>query len=105
MGRRLAAQISLLNFFVGQQVLSGIGQNDLTGLHNVATISSVQSDLGVLLNEQDGSTVLIDIGNSAEDLLGDQRSQTQRRLVQQKQSGCVPAQPSSEMMKGRASLP
>ena len=60
-------------------------QSDLTVLHNIAMVCSIQSDLGVLLNEQNGGALLTDLHDILENILNDDGSQTQRRLVQQQQ--------------------
>src|ERR1035437_2267475 len=82
---RLSAQVRLLDFFVRRQVRRGVGQDDLTGLEDVATTGHLESHLSVLLDQQDRGSLGVDVLDDGEDLLDQDRREAHRRLVEQQQ--------------------
>ena len=53
---------------------------------HVAAVGQLQRLVGVLLDEEDGHPLLAQLFNGVEDLLNDDRRQTERRLIQQQQA-------------------
>src|SRR5665811_1207716 len=66
---RLCAEVRLLDLFVRRQVRRGVGQDDLTGLEDVATTGYLESHLSVLLDQQDRGSLGVDVLDDGEDLL------------------------------------
>ena len=60
---------------------------DLAGLQHVGTVGDLQGHFGVLLHQQHGHAVAVDLADDLEDLLDQQRRQAHGRLVQQQHLG------------------
>src|SRR5699024_1601343 len=55
------AQIGLLYRLVGEQLPAGTGEGDAPGLQHIAHVGDAQGHVGVLLDEQDGDPLLVDL--------------------------------------------
>ena len=67
---RSAAQIGFFHCLVLQQLLAGAGGDDLACLQHIAPVGHGQGHLGVLLHQQDGGAVLVQVLDDLNDLLG-----------------------------------
>src|SRR5262245_10673138 len=83
-GGLLLPQIELAHVLVFTELVAGAFQHDAAGLQNVAVVRGLECHVGVLLDQQHGDALLgIEAMDDAEDLLGQDRRQTERRLVEQ----------------------
>ena len=82
-----AAQVGSLYLFALQEDGASTGQDDVSGLQHITSISTLERFSGVLLDEQDGAPFTLEIHNSAEDFIHQQRRQTEGRLIQHQELG------------------
>ncbi len=59
----------------------------MTVFHHIAAIGQLERLVGVLLDQEDGYAISAQLFDDVEDLLNDDRRQSQRRLVKQQQLG------------------
>src|SRR4051794_2689618 len=76
------AQVRLADLLVVAQRLGLVGEHDVARLHDVAAVRSLQRHQRVLLDEQDGGSLRIDLADDLEDLVHEDRRQPERRLVE-----------------------
>src|SRR6266545_8197405 len=72
------AEIGLADGLVGPKVGGRARQHDLARLEDVAAMGDVQRLQGVLLDEKDRRSLLVDLLDDGEDLLNEDRGQPQR---------------------------
>ena len=65
---KLCAKICFFYILVGQQLCACAGQADAPGLQHIAVIRGLQGHVGVLLDEQDGHALLVDLPDDLEDI-------------------------------------
>src|SRR5262249_51162889 len=81
-------QVGLPHGVVDRQLVGGSLGHDVATPQHVAASGEVQSEGGVLLDEQHGRVgVLVDLAQPVEQLLGHHRGQAEGRLVEQEQLG------------------
>src|SRR3990170_4320945 len=68
---------------IGCQVGGGVGEDHPAGLEHVTAVRDFERLLGVLLHEQHRRPLGVDLANDAEDLLDEDRGETQRGLVEE----------------------
>src|SRR4051794_36212030 len=72
-GRDLLAEVGRTDPVVGEQLLARAGEHDLAGLQDVAAAGQPQGLGGVLLDDQHGDSLGVDLPDDVEDLPDDQR--------------------------------
>ena len=75
----VAAQVGLADGLVSQQFLAGAFQGDAAGLHHVAHVGNLQGHVGVLLDEQDGDALAVDLLDDLKDALDHDGGQAPER--------------------------
>ena len=75
------ALIGLLHVLVFQQIPAGAGKGDATGLQYIAQVRDLQGHVGVLLDEQHGDPLLVDLLDDLKDPLDHQGGQPQGGLI------------------------
>ena len=78
---RLAAEVGVAYLGVVEQLFTAAAHDDVAVLQHVAAISQLQRLVGVLLDKEHGHAIFAQLLDDVEDLLDDDRRQTQRRLV------------------------
>src|ERR1039457_2459028 len=80
-------EIGRAHFGPRQELRAGALHGDRSVDHHIAAVSELQRMKSVLLDEKDRqSLALVEIGDDLEDLLDDERRQTERRLVQEQKT-------------------
>src|ERR687886_195096 len=79
------AQIRFAHLRVFAQLLGGGRLYDSAGLEDVAVGGDLQGDVGVLLDEQDGRALFVDLLDGMEDSLHQHRREAHRGLVQEEE--------------------
>src|SRR5439155_5892343 len=82
----LGAEERRLDLVVGEQVCARPRQRDLTRLQHVPTRRDAQRLVHVLLDQQHGGALRIDLRDGVENRPHQERRETQRRLVEQQQA-------------------
>src|SRR3984893_10844877 len=86
----LGAEIEFLDVLGMHQPLATVVHDDAADFQHIAIMRRLQRDLGVLLDNQDRHALLLGVPlDDGENLLHQDRRQTQRRLVEQQQRGAV----------------
>ena len=78
----IEAEVYLLNLLVLAQGLRVVGENDVPRLHHVAAVGRVEGHQRVLLDEEDGRSLVVDLTDDLEDLLDEDRREAHRGLVE-----------------------
>src|SRR5919198_4916224 len=81
----LLAEVRLADLLVGEQARGVVLEDDPAGLDHVAAVGQAQGLGRVLLHQQDGGALLVDLPDGVEDALDHDRGQPHRRLVEQQQ--------------------
>ncbi len=68
-----------------QEVLSGAGEDDLADFHDVAVVGQGERGLGVLLDEQDGGALGLELLDGGHDFLHHDRGEAHAGLVEHEQ--------------------
>src|SRR3954447_18649417 len=76
------AKIRLSHLFVPEKRLRFVRECHLAGLEDVAAARHLERHHRVLLDEQDGRALLVDLHDRLEDALDEDRGEPHRRLVQ-----------------------
>src|SRR5690606_21472697 len=84
---RAQAEVELPDVLVFEQLAGRLVQDDLAGLHDVAVRGDRQRHGGVLLDQQYGRTLLVDLDDQVPDLFHEPRSGAEDRLVRQEVLG------------------
>src|ERR1700716_4719166 len=81
-----AFEMSGTNVRTGQQLAAAPRQRDHAVDHDIAAMGELERVVGVLLDQEHGDPVArIEVAQDAENLLGDQRRQPERGLVEQQE--------------------
>src|SRR5882672_2855862 len=83
----LMPEVRSANVVVPQELPTVSCQRDRSGLQHVTVVGDGQGLVGVLLDEQHGGAVVVNLANDAKDLLHEHRGQAERGLVQKHQPG------------------
>src|SRR3989440_7103633 len=83
----LDAEIRPLNVGAFEEHLGRAFLDDAPGLQHVAAIGDGEGLGGVLLDQQDGRALAVDVTNDVEDLVDEDRRQSQRGLVEEQHLG------------------
>src|ERR671917_1086071 len=83
------AQVRLADLRVLAQLLGGGGVDDGAGLQDVAAGGDLEGDVRVLLDEEDGGALGVDLLDDVEDALDEDGSQAHRGLVEEEQLGAA----------------
>src|SRR5580765_1405668 len=78
-------KIRLSHLFVAEKRLRVVRESHLAGLEHVATARHLERHHRVLLDEQDGRALLVDLDDRLEDPLDEDRGEPHRRLVEQQE--------------------
>ena len=81
------AQIRFFHFLVGQQLRAGAGHGDVSRLQHVGQVRDLQRHVGVLLDQQHGDALAVDLPDDGEDVLHHQGRKAQGGLIQHHQLG------------------
>src|SRR6266508_1046911 len=84
--RAAGAEIGALDDLVFRQLPRRAAERDAPLLHQEELMGDLQRHVGVLLDEEDGGPVAIELGDDVEDLGDDQRRQAERGLVHQQEA-------------------
>src|SRR5690349_15713713 len=76
------AEIGAFDLGMAQQVGAGTVQHDLAAFEDIGIIGHGQRLEGVLLDQQDGAALGVQLADQVEDLAHQQRGQAHRRLVE-----------------------
>src|ERR1700730_7431802 len=79
------SQIGAPHVFVVHQDCTLTLQNDAGVFQDIAVFGKLKRLVRILLDQHDGDAMLIEISQNSENLLDEQRGETKRRLVQEKQ--------------------
>ena len=63
-----------------------VGERDLAGLEDVAVVGDLERHRRVLLDQEDGRPLLVDVDDHLEDALDEHRREPHRRLVEKQQA-------------------
>src|SRR6478735_7065257 len=81
-----AFEIGGLHLRIGEQFLAGATHGDDAVDHDVAAMGELEGMEGVLLDEEDGEPLrFVQLADRLEDLLYDQRCETERGFVEQQE--------------------
>src|SRR5712691_1884574 len=80
-------KIRLSDLLVAKKRLRVVGERHRPGLEHIAAARHVQRHHGVLLDEQDGRALLVDLHDGLEDALHEDRREPHRGLIQAEQRG------------------
>src|SRR5262249_22526284 len=82
-GHPAAFEIGGTDVLVGEQLLPGAGQRDMTGLHDIAAMREAKRVMRILLDEEHRYLLfLVDRADDIEDLLYDHRREAERGFVE-----------------------
>ena len=81
-----SAEIGLSHTIVDEELASPTAHGDLARLQYVRSIAVAKGEVGVLLDQQDRDASRPKVVDDSEDLLHDDRGETQRRLVKEQES-------------------
>src|SRR5918997_5561435 len=82
-------EVSLADLRVLAQLLGGGGVDDGAGLQDVAAGGDLEGDVRVLLDEEDGGALGVDLLDDVEDALDEDGSQAHRGLVEEQELGAA----------------
>src|SRR5207302_10118122 len=82
-GSYCLAQVCFAHAVVCQELGSRARRDDVAGFHHVAAVGVLQGESGVLLDEQDGHTLIMQLLDDSENIAHDERREAQARLVEQ----------------------
>src|SRR5918998_3293401 len=82
-------EVSLADLRVLAQLLGGGRIDDGAGLQDVAAGGDLEGDVRVLLDEEDGGALGVDLFDDAEDALDEDGSQAHRGLVEEQELGAA----------------
>src|SRR5262245_52788555 len=69
------SQVGGLDPLVLEELLGVVGHGDAAGLHDVAAVGQLERRAGILLDEEDGRTLLVELLDDLEDAGHDERRQ------------------------------
>ena len=76
---------AFLDVVIREERFGVVGHDDMAGLQHVAVVRHTQRLVGVLLDQQDGDALPVDVLDDVEDVTHQERGQAERRLVQQQE--------------------
>src|SRR5215213_6726287 len=77
----LLAEVGLTHHVVAEELATSAGEDDLAGLDHVASAGHRQGFEGILLDQEHGRALAIDVLDNLEDRVNQNRRETKRRLV------------------------
>src|SRR5258708_4641619 len=80
--RSLDAEVRALDVGRAEQLLAGAGLHDRPGLEHIAAVGDLERLRRVLLDQEDGDALRVDLAHDLEDRLDEDRREAERRLVE-----------------------
>ena len=81
----LHPQIRFLHGGIREELVGGVFHDDAAVFHDIGAVGDTERLVGVLLDEENGGAVGIDLLDDGENLLDDDRREAEGRLIKQEQ--------------------
>ena len=80
-GLVLCAEVGFFDVLIDEEFFAGTGHRNLAGFKNIGKVSRFEGHVSILLDEENGNTLPVDLTDDIKDAFDNDRSKTERRLV------------------------